>query len=97
MVVNLMRIDAFNKVSQLYQANSTKKIASASKVNNKDRVEISQVGKDFQIAKQAVAQAPEIREDKVTTLRQSIASGNYNVDAEELADKMVESYFNESI
>lgn len=97
MVVNSMRIDAFNKVSQLYQANSTKKIAGASKINNKDRVEISQVGKDFQVAKKAVAQVPDIREDKVKELKQSIASGNYNVSGEELADKMVESYFNESI
>lgn len=92
-----MRIDAFNKVSQLYQANSTKKIASANAVNKNDRVEISRMGKDFQIAKQAVANAPDIREDKVAALKQKLASGNYNVSAEELADKMVESCFNESV
>jgi negative regulator of flagellin synthesis FlgM len=92
-----MRIDAINKVSQLYQANSTKKVANSSTVSNKDRVEISQTGKDFQVAKQAVAQAPDIREEKVNALKQSMASGTYNIGAQELADKMVESYFNESI
>lgn len=96
-MVNCMRVDAFNKVSQLYQANSTKKVTSASAVSQKDRVEISRMGKDYQIAKQAVANTPDIREDKVAALKQKIASGNYNVNAEELADKMVESYFNESI
>ncbi len=92
-----MRIDAFNKVSQLYQQNSTQKLNKTNAVSKKDRVEISQLGKDFQIAKQEVAQAPDIRQDKVNELKQRMASGTYNVNLEEIADKMVESYFNESI
>ena len=92
-----MRIDAFSKISQLYKQNSTKQVEKASTVSRKDRVEISQLGKDIQVAKQAVAQAPEIRQDKVNALKQSIASGNYNVSAEEIADKMINNYFNESI
>ena len=92
-----MRIDAFNKISQLYQQSSTKLVEKASTVSKKDRVEISQLGKDIQVAKQAVAQAPEIRQDKVDALKQSIASGNYNISAEEIADKMINNYFNESI
>ncbi len=92
-----MRIDAFSKISQLYKQNSTKQVEKASTVSKKDRVEISQLGKDIQVAKQAVAQAPEIRQDKVNALKQSIASGNYNVSAEEIADKMINNYFNESI
>lgn len=92
-----MRIDAFNKVSQLYQQNSTQKLNKTNAVNKKDRVEISQLGKDFQIAKQVVAQAPDIRQDKVNELKQRMASGTYNVSLVEVADKMVESYFNKSI
>lgn len=92
-----MRIDAFNKVSQLYQQNSTQKLNKTNAVGKKDRVEISQIGKDFQIAKQVVAQAPDIRQDKVNELKQRMASGTYNVSSEEVADKMVESYFNKSI
>ena len=96
-MVEYMRIDAFSKISQLYKQNSTKQVEKASTVSKKDRVEISQLGKDIQVAKQAVAQAPEIRQDKVNALKQSIASGNYNVSAEEIADKMINNYFNESI
>ncbi len=92
-----MRIDAFNKVSQLYQQNSTQKLNKTNAVSKKDRVEISQLGKDFQIAKQVVAQAPDIRQDKVNELKQRMASGTYNVSLEEVADKMVDSYFNKSI
>lgn len=92
-----MRIDAFNKISQLYQANSTQKMTKTAAANNKDRVEISQMGKDYQIAKQAVAQTPDIRQDKVNELKQKLASGTYNVDAKELAEKLVDSYFDESI
>lgn len=92
-----MRIDAFNKISQLYQANSTKKVANMTSVKTKDRVEISQVGKDYQIAKQAVAQVPDIREDKVNQIKQAMISGTYNVGAKEVADKLVENYFNQSV
>lgn len=92
-----MRIDAFNKISQLYKQNCTKQVEKTSTVTKKDRVEISQLGRDIQVAKQAVAQSPDIREEKVNALKQRIASGNYNINAEEIADKMIENYFNESI
>ena len=42
-----MRVDAFNRVSQLYQANSTKKTMSAGKKGAKDCVEISRLGQEF--------------------------------------------------
>ena len=92
-----MRIDAFNKINQLYQTNKTKQTMKTGNVSKKDSVEISQVGRDYQIAKQAVAAAPDIREDKVKEIKDKIASGTYNVSAEELAEKMIENYFDTSI
>ena len=92
-----MRIDAFNKISKLYQANNTNKITKANNVSNPDCVEISQIGKEFQIAQQAVAATPDIREDKVNAIKASMASGTYNVSAEELADKLIDSFFDQSI
>ena len=38
-----MRIDAINRVSQLYQANSTKRVAKSSSVEKFDSVQISQM------------------------------------------------------
>lgn len=92
-----MRIDAYNKISQLYQANRASKVEKTENSQALDKLEISQFGKDIQIAKQAVAQSPDIRMDKVNEMKQKMASGTYNVSAEELADKLVESYFDQSI
>lgn len=92
-----MRIDALNKVSKLYQANSTNKITKKNNVSNPDCVEISQIGKEYQIAKQAVAATPDVRLDKVNDIKERIASGTYNVSAKDLAEKLIDSYFDQSI
>ncbi len=88
-----MRIDAFNKVSQLYQANSVKSTSKAKGGSFSDKLEISRVGKDYQVAKQIVAQTPDIREDKVKELKERIEAGTYEVSSEKLAQKLVEAYF----
>lgn len=88
-----MRIDALNKVSSLYQANSLNKTKKIESRGTYDQVEISQFGKDYQIAKQAVANASDIREEKVNQIKASMASGTYNVKLEEVAEKMMEHYF----
>lgn len=89
-----MRIDAMNKISQVYKSNSTKNIAKAKDRSFADTLEISQLGKDYQIAKQAVAKAADIREDKVNDIKQRIEAGTYNTSSEDLADKLLEQYFN---
>lgn len=88
-----MRIDAMNKVSQVYKSNSTQSIAKAKDRSFGDTLEISQMGKDYQIAKQAVAKAADIREDKVNDIKQRIEAGTYNISSEDLADKLLEQYF----
>ncbi len=92
-----MRIDAFNKVSQLYQTNSTKKIKSQNSSSFSDSLEISQIGKDIQVAKAAVTSSSDIRTDKVNDIKQQVASGTYNVSMEEVADKLVTQYFDTSL
>ena len=46
----------------------------------------------FKIAKQAVANASDIREDKVAELKTKVDSGNYQVDAGDFASKLLEKY-----
>lgn len=92
-----MRIDAYNKVNQLYQAATVKKTSGVNKVASSDSLEISRSGKDYQIAKNALKKVPDVREDKVAQLKTAMASGNYNVSAEELANRLVENYFDTSI
>ena len=84
-----MRIDAINRVSQLYQANSTKKVAKANDTAKYDSVQISQMGKDYQVAKAAVAATPDVRTDLVAEIKSRIQNGTYDVSIEMHADKLL--------
>ena len=84
-----MRIDAVNRVSQLYQANSTKKLAKQSKTEKYDTVQISQMGKEYQVAKLAVAAAPDVRTDLVSELKSKLKNGTYDLSMDRLADKLM--------
>ena len=88
-----MRVDAINHVSQLYKPANTKKTGNAGEIGKQDAYEISQSAKDYQVAKKAVAEAPEVREDEVARLKEALASGSYNVSSQEIAEKMVSNLF----
>ncbi|SHO48729.1 flagellar biosynthesis anti-sigma factor FlgM [Anaerocolumna xylanovorans] len=92
-----MRIDAYNKISQVYQANSTQKVAKTVSVSGKDKLEISSTAKDYQAVKQVLGQIPDVREDKVKAIKTQMQSGTYNVNMEEVASHIVDSYFEKTI
>ena len=69
-----MRIDAYNQISQLYQASKPKKITKKSEATVKEQYTVSSKGQDYQIA-----------------------SGSYNVSAQEIADSVVSKFFDSSI
>lgn len=87
-----MRIEAYNQIAGLYKTSKTAKAHSSCGVGSKDEVQISQTGRDFQIAKQAVAQSPDVREDKVAQLKAKIDSGEYQISADDFASKLMERY-----
>ena len=88
-----MRIDAFNAVSQVYGTNAKLKAQATGKTEKAtDKVEISQAGKDIQIAKKAVKDAPDIREDKVAEIKAAIKNGTYKVSDESFAEKLLKAY-----
>jgi negative regulator of flagellin synthesis FlgM len=91
-VVIEMRIDAFNKVSQLYKTNSVKSTTKSQGSSFSDKLEISQTGKDYQVAKQLVARTPDIRETKVNDIKQRMEAGTYHVSIEDVANKLVDEY-----
>lgn len=88
-----MRIDAYNQVAQVYGAS---KYAKATKAQNaegqRDQISISQAGRDYQVAKNAVSEASDIREDKVSQLKARIDAGTYSVDAGAFAGKLLEKF-----
>lgn len=88
-----MRIDAYNQVAAVYQSSKPARVSQTKKTSGfQDQLHISQAGRDFQIAKQAVANASDIREDKVAELKTKVDSGNYQVDVGDFASKLLEKY-----
>ena len=86
-----MRIDAYNQIAQVYKTTSAAKLQKTENARHgRDEVQISSFGRDYQIAKQAVTEAADIREDKVAEAK--VNSGNYFVDTADFAKKLLEKY-----
>lgn len=87
-----MRIEAYNQVTQIYNSSRAAKVKSAESIKKRDEVQISRAGRDYQVAKQAVAEAPDIRGDRVIQVKNRMASGSYKVSDGEFAAKLLEKY-----
>ena len=88
-----MRIDAYNQITKLYKTNKAGKLVNVSNVvAARDEVQISSAGRDYQIAKQAVQEASDIRMDKVAELKAKVNAGNYQVDNGDFASKLLAKY-----
>ena len=86
-----MRVEAYNSVAQIYKTNRAAGASAAAKTEkSRDQVEISSIG--YEIAKQAVAETSDIREDKVAALSAKVKSGTYDVSNEAFAEKLLEKY-----
>ena len=87
-----MRIDAYNRVQQLYSNTSTANLKKEKTRSFSDKLQISNMGKDIQIAKQAVLGSPDVREDVVASIKERLNAGTYQVNTDEFADKLLERY-----
>ena len=84
-----MRIEAYTQVQQIYNTSKTNKAQKASNVSFSDQLELSSMGKDMQVAKQAVQNSPDVREDLVAKYTAQIQTGTYQVSSESFADKLI--------
>ncbi len=88
-----MRIEAYNQVAQLYKTNKASGSKPVGKAGmGRDEVQISSFGRDYQVAKKAVAEASDVREDKVAEMKTKLESNNYQVDTGDFASKLLEKY-----
>ncbi|WP_058485996.1 flagellar biosynthesis anti-sigma factor FlgM [Defluviitalea phaphyphila] len=92
-----MKITRVNQILKIYNKNNTIRSEKINKSNGRDEFNISQQGKDFQTALEALSKVPDIREDKVNDIKRRIKSGTYNISAEEVANKIVERAFDKKI
>ena len=58
-------------------------------------VHISKASKEVQLAEKVIAETSDIRADKVAQIRAKIESGDYEIDHEKVASKMIDSHLDE--
>ena len=87
-----MRIENFSQIQQIYnnQAMAPAKANVTGTSDFIDKLNISSTGKDLQVAKQAVKDAPDIRMDRVEALKETVQNGTYDVSGEDFADKIMD-------
>lgn len=84
-----------SQVQQNAQAAETEEEKGRANVGE-DNVELSPSARDLQRAQKALQDLADIREDKVTALKQQIEDGTYDIRADKIAANMLkESLFND--
>jgi negative regulator of flagellin synthesis FlgM len=87
-----MRIDAYTQVTQLYNNTKVKSAAKPARAGFSDAVQISSFGKDYQVAKKALASATDVRAELVDPIKTAVQGGTYDVSDSDFADKLLEKY-----
>jgi len=84
-----MKISSISQIYKAYEAKPSapgKKVAGAEK---KDKLNVSDKAREFQIALKAAMASPSIRENKVNDIKTKIDNNSYNVSSEAVADKIM--------
>ena len=77
------------------KASNEARIEEKSQSQQDTIVNLSTASKEVQTAKEVIASEPDVREDKVAELKAKIEAGNYTIDNQAVADKMVDSFIDE--
>ena len=83
------------KAERTANAKSSKKsgqVTDSAKNSTGATADISAKGREYAHAKSVASGGPDVREEKIAELKRRIASGKYNVDADAVADKMVNEH-----
>lgn len=95
-----MRIGTFNSMAQIYDTSNLKKSGytnSTSHASFKDEISLSSIGKDMQVAKNALVGTPDVREDKISDIKSRMSNGTYKVSNEDFAEKLMSSFASKAI
>ena len=86
---------AASKISPLASTSGTpeaKPVQGKEPADNDAVVNLSNASREAQLIEKTVADTPDIREDKVMALKEKIEAGQYQVDAQATADKLVDHF-----
>ena len=88
--INLINTSKITSASGIYEQSINKKDeAIQSNKNKKDEVKISDYGKDYQTVVNNLPNVPDVREEKVNSIKEQIDNGTYNLNPENIADKIL--------
>lgn len=79
--------------TQQYPPKNTLKTNKKTVSNFSDKLLISSMGKDYNIARTALSSAPDIREDLIYSIKERIKNGTYEVSGEAFAEKILDNFF----
>ncbi|BEP30212.1 flagellar biosynthesis anti-sigma factor FlgM [Helicovermis profundi] len=79
------------KVMKSYGKNVNKVKSTEGVKFSKDKIEISDEAREFQVAKKAFDALPEVRQDKINSVKKQISSGTYKPSSREVAEKILSS------
>ena len=77
------------------QASNKEKTEKAAQTDPDTIVNLSQSSKEAQLIKETISYEPDVREAIVTQFKERIESGNYKINHEAVAGKIVGSYVDE--
>lgn len=81
-----------NEFIKQYKINERLNSESKKPINEnvvlEEKVSISSISRDVKLAKKAIEELPDVREEKVRELKDQIEQGTYNVSGEKIAEKM---------
>jgi len=87
--MRINNIQNIQGVMKAYKKDMEKSSSVEKSQFSKDKIEISESSKDFQVAMKAFQNLPDIREDKVNELKEEISKGTYNPSPQDIAKKMM--------
>ena len=87
-----MRIDAVNRIHDVYNAQMGMVTKNTEKAQSRDEVNLSNQAKDFVSIKKMIESEEKVntaREKRIQELKEKIDNGNYDVTAEQVASKIL--------
>ncbi|MGB9812193.1 MAG: flagellar biosynthesis anti-sigma factor FlgM [Thermovenabulum sp.] len=91
----------FPGIFKIYEAFAKKEVAKADEKRDvkarKDELTLSPEGMEFLKALEIAKRVSDVREDKVREIKERIENGLYTVDAEKIAEKVIDDILNERI
>ncbi|MBF0101128.1 MAG: flagellar biosynthesis anti-sigma factor FlgM [Desulfobacterales bacterium] len=103
-MVDLTNITEYAKQTYINKAGNSKRPSASDKtvatsplqqIKKQDVVSLSEGSKEMQIAKKAIDSEGEDRMEKLDQLRQQIRSGKYEINARQIAEKMIGGFVSE--